>query len=99
MSGFVLIAFSLIMLLCVLPIPAMAAHPAAGHEAESLERRYGGGKPDLPPAWDYGEITRTTSKPEAHTLTELERYMVAGSRTSNLPGQPGLGPWVLAVYL
>jgi hypothetical protein len=90
---------TLTLMLMILAGPVMVhAHPAEGHETNSLARLYSSNN-TRGPEWDFNDITRTTDKPPIESLTQLERYMLAGTTSSSLSNGSALGPWVDDMFI
>jgi hypothetical protein len=80
------------------PTYCLAQHPAEGQPLNPLDGLYAAGNSDRTPAWDFGDIVMTGNKPEPGSLTQLEKYMVAGTSASALPNGLGLAPWKQEVW-
>jgi hypothetical protein len=80
------------------PVAAWASHPAEGQQSLPLAGEYAAGNNDRTPDWDFGEIRMTDIKPDPATLSDMERYMVAGTATSTLPNGLGLLPWKQEIW-
>ncbi|MCH7472059.1 hypothetical protein IIA79_03800 [bacterium] len=76
-----------------------AGHPASGHEvADVFDSFYNMDLIWPPPEWSTGDITFFLSdRPSPETLTQEEKYIVAGVRTSSLPSGLGLAPWYMGI--
>jgi hypothetical protein len=67
------------------------AHPADGYTPNELDGAYATGGVANPTFWNHGEITFMLVYPDASTLSDSEKYIIAGSTGSSY-GHP-LRPW------
>ncbi|MDQ3024373.1 MAG: hypothetical protein M3R04_08340 [bacterium] len=80
----------------VIPVEAVAPHPSVGHNTNQIH-----GYPDQAPAsWSYGELTflGPDKFPAVEDLTDVERYMLAGTATSPFSSKAGLPSWHMSVW-
>ena len=77
--------------------PAMAGHASDGHQPKEVFN-YDQGAPE---EWSIGDVQfyDPQSKPPLESLTDTERYMLAGTVDSSLPSGSALGPWFQQVYM
>jgi len=73
-----------------------AAHPLDGKEVSPLPERYGQEGYLYPAEWSSGELAFTRVWPDRGSLTDAERYVIAGTE----PGADGLSmaPWYMQVF-
>lgn len=73
-------------------------HPVHGHLGSHLiDLVYGPGH-GLPASWSSGDLVFPESYPLASTLSEEEKYIIAGSASSEWDSQRGLNAWSNNVY-
>jgi hypothetical protein len=79
------------MLALIIPAVALASHPATGYEPNPLPHGYGTEGFGLTADFNYGDLTFHAPYPSPETLTDMERYIIAG--TSASPSGGGLREW------
>ncbi len=72
-------------------------HPASGHEPKPMPVNYGSAGCGLGPEMNFGDITFHSPYPDPATLTDAEKYMVAGCVDSDYGG--GMMPWYMDVFM
>jgi len=72
-------------------------HPALGYDPKPLPSNYGTEYYGLGPEYDYGDITFHSPYPDVSTLSDAEKYMIAGCVDSELGGP--LGPWYRDIFM
>lgn len=75
-----------------LPQASALAHPAEGYTPNELHPGYGTDQIGERAAWSFDDIVFTQPYPDPQTLTDIEKYMIEGTKDSWTPGA-GLGPW------
>jgi len=91
------LAICVIASLAANPLTAYAEHPIHGHQANPRfddiycpDRTY-------PVEWTTGDLTFVEKLPEPSSLTEEEKYIIAGSVSSAYSNKAGLAPWKAAI--
>lgn len=79
-------------LLALASIGAAAAHPAEGFEPNALHPAYGTLKLGERVEWSLGDIEFTQPYPDPASLSDIEKYMLEGTRDSWMP-DGGLDSW------
>lgn len=73
-------------------------HPVHGHKADPIiSSMYLPGM-GLPAEWSIGDITFPDSYPPLSSLTEEEKYIIVGSRSSAWRTDSGLADWAGQIY-
>jgi hypothetical protein len=72
------------------------SHPASGYSARELSENYGTENWGLPAQWSTDDLQFTRDFPAASSLTETEKYMLAGCSDSEYG--TGLTAWYENVY-
>lgn len=75
-----------------LPQAGALAHPAEGYTPNDLHPGYGTDQVGERAAWSFDDIVFTQPYPDRRTLSDIEKYMLEGTKDSWTPGV-GLGAW------
>lgn len=96
-----LIAMVSLLLAVILSNIQAWAHPCDYWEPKELPGNYGTEFYPFPSSWSYGDLTFSSPYPDPESLTDAERYIVAGA----MNGSTHVAPWhevvfsaVLAIY-
>ena len=72
-------------------------HPSEGFDPKPMPINYGSAGYGLGPEMNFGDITFHSPYPDPDTLTDAEKYMVAGCVDSDYGG--GMTPWYMDVFM
>lgn len=103
------LAVKALTILCISTTPAIASaatgedgaaleHPVHGHDADPIITSMYVPGMGLPAEWSIGDLTFPDSYPPLASLTEEEKYMIVGSRSSAWRSDSGLADWAGQIY-